>query len=169
MYPQTLDARIAELDTARAMLLKALDSKTDKQSGWSVTEIAYHLYLAEKQITETLQSLLKQADTSSRPSDDQLREEWEKVVAFLSDKNIRMEAPESVVPINPPPLERTKELLAESRKALLELLSKATLDEVASVSFPHPFRRIGRLSGLGWLSLLAHHERRHALQICDSV
>jgi hypothetical protein len=45
------------------------------------------------------------------------------------------------------------------------MLSQVTLDELASISMPHPLEGIGTLTGAGWVSLIAYHERRHTEQI----
>lgn len=164
-YPETMQDRITELEDARKSLMEALQKECPERTGWSMTEIAYHLHLVEKQIATMLQMLLKGVDTQNRISDEDLRAEWERIKTALGSRSSRMEAPEMVVPANAPSLEESKRLLAESRAALLEILQNCSIDELASISFPHPIPAMGKLSGAGWISLVAHHELRHVAQL----
>lgn len=166
-YPETMQDRISELEDARKSLMEALEQERAEGEGWSAAEIAYHLHLVEKQVGRMLQTLLKSADAQNRISDEALRAEWERVRAILSNRNARAEAPEMVVPANAPSLEESKKLLATSRAVLLEALQERSIDELASISFPHPIPALGKLSGAGWISLLAHHELRHVAQLCS--
>ena len=56
-------------------------------------------------------------------------------------------------------------MLDQSRQQLLELPGRATLEELASISAPHPFAAVGTLTGATWLSVIAFHEIRHAEQL----
>lgn len=166
-YPETMQDRISELEDARKSLMEALEQERAEGAGWSAAEIAYHLHLVEKQVGRMLQTLLKSADAQNRISDEALRAEWERVRAILSNRNARAEAPEMVAPANAPSLEESKKLLAASRAVLLEALQERSIDELAAISFPHPIPALGKLSGAGWISLLAHHELRHVAQLCS--
>ncbi len=166
-YPETIQDRIIELEDARKNLMEALEKERTEGEGWSVAEIAYHLHLVEKQVGMMLQTLLKSVDLQNRISDEALRTEWERVRTILSNRSARAEAPEMVVPANAPSLEESKKLLGASRAALLEALQERSIDELASISFPHPIPALGKLSGAGWISLLAHHELRHVAQLCS--
>ncbi|MEW6734931.1 MAG: hypothetical protein AB1489_26815, partial [Acidobacteriota bacterium] len=69
------------------------------------------------------------------------------------------------LPKDAPPLTESIELLKQSRATLLEILSKTTVDELASISIPHPLKSIGNITGVGWISLIAYHEIRHINQL----
>ena len=98
-------------------------------------------------------------------SDDRLRAEWEQIRAVSANREMRMKAPERVVPTDAPSLAEIIDCLRQSRQKLLAMLSEVSLDELASVSMPHPLESVGKLTGAGWVSLIAYHERRHTEQI----
>ncbi|KAF0190557.1 MAG: hypothetical protein FD167_6093, partial [bacterium] len=64
-----------------------------------------------------------------------------------------------------PKLSDTINLLTESHTNLCNLLKSTSFEELASIARPHPLERIGLISGLGWLSLIARHKLRHVEQI----
>lgn len=171
-YPMTLEDRLAELAQARAQLMAEIESAVSEAAAsrsdsgqWSIAEIAYHLHLAETSISKLLHQALKSGQRHERVSDDQLRAEWERIRTRVGTRHTRATAPASVVPTGTPELVQVIDRLHQSRQRLLELLSQVTLDELASISLPHPLEAIGTLTGAGWVSLIAYHERRHTEQI----
>jgi hypothetical protein len=169
-YPTTMAERLVELERVRAALLSelgdgSLDSPSTEEGRWSVGEIAYHLFLVESRITGLLKMVLGSEKRHEKATDEKLRSEWELTSSRAGNPEIRTSAPAGTIPENAPRLAESLKLLDKSRADLLATLSSVSLDELASVSAPHPMEVIGTLTGAGWLSLIAHHEIRHTRQI----
>jgi hypothetical protein len=170
-FPATVAERFAELDRARMTLLAELgDGSVEpppsaEPGRWSIGEIAYHLHLVESRITGLLMMVLSSDNRQERASEEKLRAEWELTISRATDPKIRVNAPPGTIPENAPHLVETLALLEKSRSQLLAALQSVTIDDLASVSAPHPIEAIGKLTGAGWLSLIAHHEIRHTRQI----
>lgn len=169
-FPATLGDRLGELTKARAALMTEIESALSAPAPsdptrWSLEEIVYHLYLAESSITRMLAKALQSCERHARVADDQLRAEWERIRLLLTNRQARANAPAAVVPNNAPPVAQAVEQLMQSRQQLLQLLDQVSLDDLASISMPHPIQAIGQLTGAGWLSLIGYHERRHTEQI----
>jgi hypothetical protein len=171
-YPATLDDRLKELEQIRNSLFVELNNCSSaacssQQGRWSVAEIAYHLHLTEKSITMVLQNGLASMPRHERLPDERIKEEWELITKFAIDRETKFNAPAYVVPKNAPSLEESHRLLEASRAELIKTVSDATLDDLASISLPHPVKSFGNISGIGWVSLIGWHEKRHTEQIKD--
>jgi hypothetical protein len=169
-YPATLAERVAHLEATRELLLAELDAAAARgvSGKWSVAEIAYHLHLVERGIGRMMQKFLAPEAASARherKSDDELRAEWRRVSRLASPDYFPVEAPAPVAPANAPGFTESVELLRQSRRALRDALTAATLDDLASFSRPHLVEAMGMLTGAGWLSLVAYHELRHIEQL----
>lgn len=171
-FPATLEDRLAELDATRTSLMAELeiwerqaDSVQAEPGRWSVAEIIYHLHMAESSILKGLHRLLTSGPRLARASDETLRSEWERLRALVGTRGAPQSAPSSVVPVNAPGFDQGIELLKKSRVELLEMLRGFGLDDLASITMPHPFQIIGTLTGAGWLSTISFHELRHTEQI----
>jgi hypothetical protein len=166
---------MAELETARARLLAAIET-TRTHSGrapadgrWSVSEIAYHLHLAENATAQGLGKRLASKERGEPASEARLLEEWERIRATVGRRTVKAQASARVVPENPPELDRALELLAQSRRALLGVLEGAAYEDLLSIDLPHPLQAIGLLTGASWLSSTAYHDLRHAEQIREAA
>lgn len=171
-FPATLEDRLAELVEARAQLMAEIESGVSEAGAslsnsdrWSIAEVAYHLHLSEMGISKLLHKALKSGDRHERVSDERLRAEWEHIRARVGTRQPRATAPASAVPTDAPDLADAVDRLHQSRQRLFEMLSQVSLDELASISMPHPLEGIGTLTGAGWVTLIAYHERRHIEQI----
>jgi len=171
-YPQTLEDRLAQLEMARDELLRSIENcgtqapgRTAGQGRWSLAEIVHHLHLTEKSVLKGLRRNLNSGQRQERMGEENLRAEWERVRSLVGIRQTKQVAPPSVLPANAYGLSEAVELIKQSRLEMLETLRKLSLDDLASVSMPHPFPVIGTLTGAGWLSVIAFHELRHAEQI----
>lgn len=171
-YPQGLEDRLAQLEKARNELLREIENcgaqaphAAAETGRWSIPEIVYHLHLTEKRVLKGLRRNLDSGPRQERMSEEMLRAEWERVRSLVGIRQAKQTAPPSVVPSNVHGLRETVDLLKQSRLELLEALRHLSLDELASISMPHPFPAIGTLTGAGWLSVIAFHEVRHAEQL----
>jgi hypothetical protein len=173
-FPHTLNDRLAELEAARTGLLAAIEAarahahRVPAEGGWSVTEIAYHLHLAESATARGLGRRLASSERGEPASEARLIEEWERIRSTVGRRIGRVQAPARVLPENSPALDQTVELLAESRRALLQALEGASYDDLLSIDMPHPLPTIGLLSSASWLSVTAYHELRHTRQIQET-
>lgn len=166
-FPATLEQRIEELNQAREALLKEALSEEDikPQSGWSISEILFHLHVTEKMFPMLMKQLLH-SDKVEKKSDEYLQMEWQFIGQLVSNRRTKINAPDMVKPLNAPSLAESVALLSESRKALLECLAEVTLDELCCLEAQHPVKEVGvTISGPGWISFFAQHELRHLEQI----
>jgi uncharacterized damage-inducible protein DinB len=173
IFPATLQDHIAELERARARLLEEIGNcqvelamRRPEPGTWSLTEIIYHLHLSERGITRMIQKALS-GERGPVVSQERLQEEWERVRQMVGSRQEKAQAPPATKPENVPGFSEALELLGQSRKELLDLISRVSLDDLASICKPHPLKEIGTLTGATWLSLIAFHELRHAEQISD--
>lgn len=170
-YPITVQERLAELDDARQILIAEITDKNcdpykpDRDGRWSIAEIAYHLHLTEMSIIKMLQHTLKEGQRHERVPDDKLRMEWQGLGMALGNREMKIKAPNFVEPEKAPRLEETLQLLEQSRQALRDTVKDLSIDDLASVSVPHPVKAMGNLTGAGWLTLVGRHELRHVDQI----
>lgn len=166
-FPATLEQKITELETTRNSLLSEIGDGNDTKpaSGWSISEIAYHTHLVERNITFGLKQTLASSVREERKPDEYLAMEWAQIAERVPSRKERIKAPEAAEPLNAPSLSETIKLLQESRAALNDFLQSTTMDELASISMPHPVHANMLISGPGWLSLLAYHDLRHLAQI----
>lgn len=166
-FPNTLEKRATELENARNSLLSEIEDGVDTKpdSGWSIGEIAYHLHLVERNLTAGLKQTVASSAREERKPDEYLAMEWAQIAERVPSRKERIKAPEAAEPLNAPSLSETIKLLKESRVVLQDFIKSTTLDELASISMPHPVHTNMLISGLGWLSLLAGHDLRHLGQI----
>jgi hypothetical protein len=158
------------LAAARAQLMAeiehgASEAASSPEGRWSLTEIVYHLHLSEKTIGRLIQKVLDSGQRHDRASEEQLRAEWERLMQTVARRERRASAPAPAVPANAPGLSEAVELLHQSRQRLLEITAGTSLDDLASISAPHPLQAIGTLTGASWLSLIGYHDLRHIGQI----
>lgn len=171
-FPTTLEARLEELQQARASLIQAAewapddDGVTGKNPDkWSVAEIVFHLHLAEKRTGAGLKRALDSQTRNSLAEETFLRSEWERVRSVVGTRSVLVKAPQRVVPTNTPKRSDALALIRQSRQELLAAIQTATYQDLICVSMPHPFEVVGVLTGAGWLSVTAFHDLRHAQQI----
>jgi len=175
-FPKTIEERIDEIEAARNELIAAtiaLDAaKAEARPApdrWSVSEILYHLYMAETRVTERLAALLSAPERKERPNETELKAEWERIVKTVLNREPRITAPAPIQPARIPSLAQAIQSLKESREALLKVIRAHSEDDLASIGFPHPLPTVGMFSGLGWLSIAACHDSRHLEQISEIV
>jgi hypothetical protein len=170
IFPLALENRITELSGARGVLLDRLAGHANPVGNslqWSIAEIAFHLHLTETNIGRLLRKIVARGERREPAGQDHLRAEWDRVRELVGTRGTHVSAPSFVQPHDAPSLPEATRLLSQSRQQLLEILSPMTLDDLASVSAPHPVPAVGVLTGASWISVIAYHELRHARQIDD--
>jgi hypothetical protein len=175
-FPTTKEEYIGELDSGREALLAATANLSPESLGarpqpdrWSVLEILYHLNLAEARIAGSLATMIASGQRHEPKDDEYLRGEWEQIRRVLDDREAKFKAPPPVHPVNAASLEEATVLLARSRQAVLDLVEAQSLEDMASISMPHPAPSIGLITLRGWLTIIAGHDYRHLDQIREFV
>jgi hypothetical protein len=173
-FPQTKEAAIAHIERCRAELIGAVEGLSAAESmvrpapdRWSPAEILYHLHMAEASITGALAAILGSDQRNERKPEEYLRVEWDKATRLTANREARISAPPRVHPPETSGLEESKARLKQSRQGLLDLLSRYSIDDLASVSRPHPAPAFGELTGFGWLAVIGGHDGRHLEQIME--
>ncbi len=130
---------------------------------WSIAQQLEHLAIVEDGIGRLLSKLIKQvvaADVREMHSEpirhtiDHLR---------VVEPTLRIVAPEGVVPTGQVAAGDALERLTAARTRLIGAVRSASGYDLASVSAPHPI--LGPLNAYQWALFVAHHERRHLVQI----
>lgn len=166
-FPATLEDRLAEITETRNQLMAEL-AKGDApglNGGWSVREIAYHLHLTEKQIFAGVHQVLTSGQRNEPATEKQLMNEWQTLTMAVPSREMKIEAPGGLVPVEAPSLHESIELLKQSRAEILDKLKNYSLNDLISVTMPHPIPALGKFTGAGWLTLMGLHELRHVNQI----
>lgn len=126
-----------------------------EEGTWSIAQVIEHLHLMESNVVRGI--------TDALLSDEKLKAE-QKSLEFVKDRTHKVKAPDNLVPSNDfKVLDRLKEELTNTRKALLECIKDIKEDDFNEISFIH--RRFGVLSIKQWVSLVGFHEQRHINQI----
>ncbi|WP_042454532.1 DinB family protein [Neobacillus dielmonensis] len=158
---ETMREKLAE---TRFLLLKEISAFTDERlntsvpNSWSVGQICHHLYLAEIVFTKAIMyGLAKNSDQDSLPKQQPLH--------ILTDRSVKIEAPDVVAPSSGPfTRKKITRMLEESREKLLDALNNVEDELVLSVkAAKHPF--LGNLPLNQWVETVYLHEQRHISQI----
>lgn len=164
-FPPTVEALRAEAATVRELLFVELQNEylPPPEGRWSHIETAYHIHLTEKSVTRGIQKFLDAPERHEPKSEEELRAMWHTMIKVLPNRSLSFPAPERLTPLNPPSLPEIIELLHSSRAYLLQTIDGHSYQELASISFPHPI--FGALTGVSWITMIAHHELRHIDQM----
>ena len=171
-YPRTIGERRAEVELSRGTLVSAIESARTAgftADGWSVAQIAYHLYLTEDSVVRMLSRSLASSERGEIATEERLIEEWERLRSLVGRRTMKAQSPTRVVPNDAPTIDEVLRLLAESRRALLGLIAGTDAVSLASIYGPHPLKAVGTLAGLSWLSMIAFHELRHSEQVREGI
>lgn len=173
-FPGNLDDRLAEIEFGRGVLLKAIDAacaaaRDTPPDGWSVAQIGYHLHLAESSVARMLTRSLASGERGEIATEERLIEEWERLRTMVGKRTMRVQSPARVVPDGAPTVDEVLRLLAESRRALLDVIAGTDAVSLASIYAPHPLKPVGILAGPSWLSMIAFHELRHSGQLTEGI
>ncbi len=158
-----------QLDSVHRQLLDAitpLDAETFARrpapDRWSVAEVVHHLCLMEQHIMQKLEHKLTQPPRRVR-----LLHRLIPYSFLVGRRVLRVRAPKSVEPLDPPP----KDIVIANYNRLRGQL-KAFSDEhgrsrLSQIVLLHPF--LGDFNGVKAVSFLGHHERRHHKQIQEII
>ncbi|MGG4267042.1 DinB family protein [Peribacillus simplex] len=147
----------------REELLIAVSGLSDEQLNahpeegrWSIIQVLDHLYKMERTITRNIEDKLK-SDESTTPVDKPIE-------LTLLNREVKVQAPAFVIPSESfQTLSELKDKLSESRKAFIQVVDHAKLNDLEQKSFPHPLFK--ELSLKQWITFVGLHEKRHLMQI----
>lgn len=158
-------AAVKYLEDTRQAFLKAIDGLTEAQwkfkagaDRWSIAEVAEHIAISEDTILGMITGKILQAPapTGQRTAD-------EKVIAGLTDRSQKFQAPEILKPVNKwATREELTNAFNASRDKSIEWV-KTTKEDLRAHATPHP--AFGSLDAHQWVLLLAAHTARHTAQI----
>ena len=156
---------VAYLEETRAKFVKSIDGLSDAQwkfkagpDRWSIAEVAEHIALSESLIMGMIQGQMLQAPPRQGAGIPD-----EKLIAGLTDRTQKAQAPEVLKPVNK---WATKEALVKdfntARDATIAFV-KTSKEDLRAHAAPHP--AFGPLDVHQWLLLIAGHSARHTAQI----
>ena len=169
-----LAAVIEYADRARSELIVSvhdvpapLREARPSENAWSVAEIVEHLVRVEKGIAKLM--ALKIGELQAMPAPpredpDAVADAGEKILGVL-DRDIRLEAPDRLLPKGEMSTESALHELTATRGMLLDQLHAGDGLAYSTVFHPHPF--LGPLNLYEWVHFIGAHELRHAAQIRD--
>jgi hypothetical protein len=133
-------------------------NKKTNSNEWSIAQVCHHLILVEKAFAQAIEYGLKKVDG---------HETERKNIHIVSDKTVKLKAPDTVQPNSEPfEVQQIIELLSESRDFFNTVLSKIDDQSILSEkSVKHPL--FGELPLDQWVELLYIHEQSHVEQIKD--
>jgi hypothetical protein len=86
-----------------------------------------------------------------------------KPIPLVGIRSFKVKAPKLVEPLNPPDKDTALSEFEENRSELKQFALATGASGLRHTSLKHPF--LGIIDGIGALSFLHHHERRHLKQI----
>lgn len=163
---QERDVALKHLAETRQKFLDSIGSLTDAQwtfkagpDRWSIAEVAEHIAISESSILQ----LIREKIMSAPAPPDATRAPDEKVIAWVTDRSERFQAPEFLRPTN---RWSTRDALAKdfiaARQTTVDYV-KTTADDMRAHAAPHPVLKT--LDAYQWLLLLSAHTARHTAQI----
>lgn len=135
---------------------------------WSAGEVVSHLAMIEKSVAEIMQKKLRRAIAmdSLRPAGERSRK-WRLLEERLLNAEVKVEAPEFVVPDGSMSATEAWQSLQESRPRLRQVLLAADGKNTETVVSRHVV--LGVLTFEEWFGFVGYHEQRHANQIARAA
>lgn len=159
-------AAVKYLEETRAAFLKSIENVTPGQwtfkpssTSWSIAEVAEHIGISEGTIFGMVTTQMLQAP-APKPGEGIPDE---KVIAGLTDRTNKFQAPEVLKPVNK---WATKEAPVKDFNAARDKTiawTTTTTENLRAHAAPHP--ALGPLDLHQWVLLIAGHSARHTAQI----
>ena len=156
----------AYLEETRARFLKSIEGLSDAQwkfkagaDRWSIAEVAEHIAISEATIMDLIQKQMLSAPP--RKPGEGITDE--KLIAGITDRSQKAQAPEMLKPVNK---WATRDALVKDFNAARDrniAWVKSTAEDLRAHAAPHP--AFGPLDVHQWILLLAGHSARHTAQI----
>ena len=159
---------IEELKESKSSVQKSVKGLTNEQlnfkagaKNWSIKECLQHIALAENNLWNIADATLKKIPNPEKKTEIKLKDE--DIVALLTTRNKKLEAPESFKPAkaNWKTIEETLEAFKDKRTSLIKYTKTSTADMRNHVlKMP-----IGDIDAYQMLLYISAHTKRHTLQI----
>ena len=170
MEYKTVDDVYAANAAIREKFKQAFASLSDEQlnahpagEAWSVAEIVEHVAIVNGGTLRICTKLLGKGEADGKPNDGSVFISPEFVEAASSAVGQKLEAPETVRPVNSVPIADSLAKLDELQSHYAALKTKFETIDGIDAKFPHPY--FGDMSAQEWLLLSGAHEVRHLKQI----
>ena len=130
--------------------------------GWTVAQVVEHVAIVEGGAGRIVSNIAKQVADRPETSDEPVASSLDRY--RVADPSFRkVEAPETVQPVNGGPVAESMARMRDSRARLIAALEAASGTALGGAHFPHPL--FGPLDGYQWGLLAAQHQLRHLVQI----
>lgn len=157
-------------DKIRDNLKQVLGDVTAEQAGnfpngekWSIANIVEHLSMVDYGMMRISAKLLNAAKEKGETSNGEAHISSDFLQKIAGARDMKVEAPETVVPSGDRSIEESLSKMDENRKGLNEL--RPLFEKVGCDGFTFPHPAFGQLNSNEWLALLGGHEARHTAQI----
>jgi uncharacterized damage-inducible protein DinB len=164
-----MEKAIAELDSIHGKLLDTITPLTDERFArrpspdqWSIAEIVHHLCLVEQRVIVELEGALEKP-----PVHVGLLQKLVPVSLLVGRRMVRVKAPRTVEPLNPPSKEEVIANYENVRRSLKEFSAQHGQERIQQLGMKHPF--LGTFDGISAISFVGHHEMRHYRQIKETI
>ena len=131
------------------------------ENEWSVAHILHHLCLVEERVIGELEKGL-----AGEPHRVGLLKRMIPT-SIVASRLIRVKAPRSVTPANPPEKDLALKNYDAARNRVKELCSTHGKEKLRQVVLNHPF--LGKIDGVAAVSFIGYHELRHYKQIRETL
>jgi DinB superfamily len=159
---------LRRLDSIHSQLVETITpiedqlfSRSPSDNEWSIVEIVHHLCLVEERVIKELETQLANPPRKI----GFLR----KLIptSIVASRLVRVKAPRSMNPINPPARAVVIANYDATRGRLKELCSIHGANRFKQIIFKHPF--LGEIDGAATVSFIGYHELRHCKQIREVI
>lgn len=164
-----MEKALAELDAVHARLLETITPLTQERfarrpspNEWSVAEVVHHLYLVERSVLGQLEGAL-----SKPPVKVGLLQRLMPAGLLVGRRIVRVKAPKTVEPLNPPSKEETIANFNNVRESIKEFSTRHGGERMQQLGVKHPF--FGTFDGIRAVRFLGQHEKRHSRQIEEVI
>jgi hypothetical protein len=129
---------------------------------WSIAEIVHHLCLVEQRVIKGLEAELQEPPVRVR-----LLQRLMPVSLLVGSRVVRVKAPKTVVPLDPPSKAEVIANYESVRSRLKEFSAAHGPERMKQLAMKHPF--LGTFDGVTAIAFVGHHERRHFKQIKETI
>lgn len=159
----------ARLDSTHRKLMDTIKPIDDERFAhrpspdeWSIAEIVHHLFLVEQRVLKGLEGEL-----SNPPVRVRLLQRLMPVSFLVGSRVVRVKAPKTVEPQDPPSKDEVIANYESVRRSLKEFSAAHGRERMKQLAMKHPF--LGTFDGVTAIAFVGHHERRHFKQIKETL
>jgi len=175
MVYETVEQLFSHIEKIREKLIQSVSNLSDEQAAsrrapeaWTIAEIVEHLSITEKSLLRVVNKLLEKAESEGIKLETKgvfnpplsLAAEAEKA------KDIKVQAPDFLIPNNAASITASLDSLSQSRAALNELRDRIETVDSSNMKFPHP--AFGPINLCQWVAFIGMREAHHLRQIKET-